>query len=73
MSDRPARHEQVEVEWNGRWLKATFHPADYIPGGEDEVWWMDHFVIDDDDEDTPLTLPEDNHKEEPLPPWRRLK
>jgi len=67
----PNEGETVEVLFNGKWLRARYMGADAISSDDDEIWWMNHFVLEDPADDEPDTLPEDRQQGGPLPEWRR--
>jgi hypothetical protein len=64
----PDAGQQVEIFVDGKWVKATFFPADYWPTSDgDELWCMHYFSLDDGG-----TIPPDVHDDINLPEWRPL-
>lgn len=64
----PQQYQKCEVLVGGHWLPATFHECDYYFDGEEEIWWFDHFALDDGSHES---VPE-AQSDGPLPPWRPL-
>lgn len=75
-SDYPPEDATLEVLHNGKWLRARFRGSDsYLAGddGQEEIWWMNHFMIMNPSDDDPLFLPEDIQSGGPLPQWRLIQ